>query len=214
MKVAIFDLDGVIVDTAQYHFEAWKDISEKLNYTLSKEKNEALKGVSRVDSLKRILEWAGTTIEEDAFQSFLVEKNEAYLAYVEVLGPGDALPGVIPFLEELKQKGIPVALGSASKNARPILERLKITHLFEAIVDGNDVRFSKPNPEVFLRGAQKLNSKPENCVIFEDSQAGIEAALAAKMTAIAIGKEGVLKNAAHYIPDFEKQNLETLAAYF
>ncbi len=214
MKAALFDLDGVIVDTAQYHFEAWKGIAEKLNYTLSKEKNEALKGVSRVDSLNRILEWAGTTIEENVFQSFLQHKNEAYLNYVEVLGPGDALPGVISFLEELKQKGIPIALGSASKNARPILERLKITHLFEAIVDGNDVRFSKPNPDVFLQGAMKLDVKPENCVVFEDSQAGIEAALAAKMTPIAIGNEGVLTNAVHYIPGFEKQNLETLAVFF
>ena len=214
MKAALFDLDGVIVDTAKYHYEAWASIAQTLGYTLSAEKNEALKGVSRDQSLMRILDWSGATVNEETFQSLLKKKNRHYLSLVASLVPKDALPGVLSFLETLQYKTISIGLGSASKNARLILERLKIMSFFDAIVDGNDVKQGKPHPEVFLKGAKALGVSPHNCVVFEDSQAGIDAAVSAKMTAIAIGSPEVLSNATKYIPSFTSHPYAKLAEYF
>ena len=214
MKAALFDLDGVIVDTAKYHYEAWASIAQTLGYTLSAEKNEALKGVSRDQSLIRILDWSEATVNKETFQSLLKKKNRHYLSLVASLGPKDALPGVLSFLETLQSKTISIGLGSASKNARLILERLKIMSFFDAIVDGNDVKQGKPHPEVFLKGAKALGISPHNCVVFEDSQVGIDAAVSAKMTAIAIGSPEVLSNATKYIPSFAFHPYAKLAEYF
>lgn len=214
MKAAIFDLDGVLVDTAKYHFKAWAVLANELGYTLTETKNEHLKGVSRVDSLKQILTWADVTISADAFEAMLVAKNDHYLKLIEDVGPKDALPGVHALLEALKAHNIPIALGSASKNARPILDRLHITSFFDAIVDGNDVTQSKPDPEVFVKGAKALGISADQCLVFEDSQAGIEAALAASMTPIAVGSASVLSGGAFYVSDFETFPFARLAHLF
>lgn len=213
MKAVLFDLDGVLVDTAKYHYKAWSSIASALDFSLTLEQNEHLKGVSRIDSLHRIVAWSGKAVDPQQFEKFLQEKNENYLDLIQGVRPKDALPGVITFLEALRDNKIPIALGSASKNARPILERLEIASFFDAIVDGNDVTKSKPNPEVFLKGAAAISAAPENCVVFEDSQAGITAALTANMTAIAVGSPDVLRGAVHYISDFARHPYSELATF-
>ena len=197
MKAFIFDLDGVIVDTANYHFIAWKRIGEKLGYPLTHEQNESLKGVSRVESLERILSWAGVDIDTQKKEALLIEKNEDYLNQIDRMGREEILSGVLELLEYTKQNDIPVALGSASKNATRILEKLNITSYFNAIVDGNHVAKSKPDPEVFLKGASLLNQVPEDCIVFEDAAAGIAAAKAAGMTTIGMGGADEVKIADH-----------------
>jgi beta-phosphoglucomutase len=211
---AIFDLDGVIVDTARFHYLAWKKVATALGFDLTHAQNEALKGVSRVDSLQKIVTWSGTQITQAQFDRFLVEKNNDYLHYIEALTPEDALPGVRWALEELQSAGIRIALGSASKNARKILDQLVLTQYFDTIVDGNDTQASKPNPEVFLKGAAALQVDPQNCVVFEDAQAGIEAAIAAMMKPIGIGDATVLDRAAHCIPGFSSLTAVQLLNFF
>ena len=192
-KGIIFDLDGVIVDTAKYHYLAWKKIADDLGFDFTENDNERLKGVSRIKSLDILLDLGKIELSEAKKSQLLQEKNENYLASIEKLNTNDLLPGIQNLLSWLNQNKIPFALGSASKNARKILNQLGITELFTAIVDGNDVTKAKPDPEVFLIAAKKMNIKPENCIVIEDSQAGIDAAKTASMKAIAIGKH--LKNA-------------------
>ena len=182
-----FDLDGVIVDTAKYHYEAWASIAQTLGYTLSAEKNEALKGVSRDQSLIRILDWSESTVNKETFQSLLKKKKSTLFVISSLLRAQRRTSWCSFFFGTLQSKTISIGLGSASKNARLILERLKIMSFFDAIVDGNDVKQGKPHPEVFSKVAKALGISPHNCVVFEDSQAGIDAAVSAKMTAIAIG---------------------------
>ena len=194
-KAFIFDLDGVIVDTAKYHFLAWKNLANELGFDFTEEQNELLKGVSRVKSLEIILNIGGVTLTEEQTQTFLVKKNTEYLAFINKMTADEILPGVLKVLAFLKDNNIPFALGSASKNARFILEQVGIIDLFDAIVDGNDVSKAKPDPEVFLIGAEKLNVAPANCVVFEDAIAGVEAANNAGMVSIGIGSEDVLTEA-------------------
>jgi len=194
-KAFIFDLDGVIVDTAKYHFLAWKNLANELGFDFTEAQNELLKGVSRVKSLEIILNIGNVTLSEEKTQAFLVKKNEEYLAFINKMTADEILPGVLKVLTFLKENNIPFALGSASKNARFILEQVGIINLFDAIVDGNDVSKAKPDPEVFLIGAEKLNVAPENCVVFEDAIAGVEAANNAGMLSIGIGSEDVLTEA-------------------
>ncbi len=194
-KAFIFDLDGVIVDTAKYHFLAWKNLANELGFDFTETQNELLKGVSRVKSLEIILNIGGVTLSEEKTQAFLVKKNTEYLAFIDKMTADEILPGVLKLLTFLKDNKIPFALGSASKNARFILEQVGIIDLFDAIVDGNDVSKAKPDPEVFLLGAEKLNVTPENCVVFEDAIAGVEAANNAGMVSIGIGSEDVLAEA-------------------
>ena len=187
MKALIFDLDGVIVDTAKYHFEAWKRIGEKLGFSLSLEQNESLKGVSRVASLERIIQWAGVTVSQKENEELLLEKNNDYLAQIAQMDRSEILPGVINLLDFAQKNNWPVALGSASKNATGILAKLDVSHYFNIIVDGNHVTKSKPDPEVFLKGAEGLNVNPKDCIVFEDAAAGIQAAKAAGMMTIGMG---------------------------
>jgi beta-phosphoglucomutase len=202
MKGFIFDLDGVIVDTARFHFLAWKKTADELGFALTPELNEQLKGVSRVDSLKKILEWAGKEIDQDYFDSLMTEKNEDYLTYVERMTAADILPGVEDFLRTLKEQGYPVALGSASKNAPLILEKTGLISLFDTIVDGNSVKKAKPDPEVFLVAAEQLGVSTEECVVFEDSEAGVTAANNAGMFSIGLGSPDNLGHADHVYGDF------------
>lgn len=198
IKGFLFDLDGVIVDTAVFHFQAWRRLAQKLGGDFTEEQNEQLKGVSRVDSLKKIIEWTGASVSDEEFQTLMVEKNEWYLELVQGLGPQDALPGALNFLQTAFDQGIKIALGSASKNAPMILEKLGITPLFTAIIDGNNVVNGKPHPEVFLKGAEALGLEPSECVVFEDSIAGVQAAKTGGMSSVGIGDAETLQADIHF----------------
>ncbi len=184
----LFDLDGVLVDTAQYHFLAWQRMAAELGIHFGEAENEQLKGVSRAESLNRILAWGGKTLSDAEKQHWMTLKNEWYLELVRGMPADDYLPGAHEFLRASRAAGIKVALGSASKNAPLILERLGWIPLFDALVDGNVVTASKPDPEVFLEGARRLGLKPEECVVFEDSEAGVEAARRGGMKVVGIGQ--------------------------
>ncbi|MCA0349355.1 MAG: beta-phosphoglucomutase [Bacteroidetes bacterium] len=201
-KAFIFDLDGVIVDTAKYHFLAWQKLAQELGIEFTPEHNEELKGVSRVRSLDIILELGGVTASQEDKNKWLIEKNEDYLSYLVTIDESEILPGVLPVLKYLKDNGQLIALGSASKNARPILEKTGIMHYFDAVVDGNDVSNAKPDPEVFLQAARLLNSTNENAIVFEDSVAGIQAANIANMISIGIGEASILYEAQYNFKDF------------
>ena len=201
-KAFIFDLDGVIVDTAKYHYLAWKKIASELGIDFTHEHNELLKGVSRVRSLDIILGLGNVEASQEQKDQWLVQKNEEYLIYLVDMDQSEILPGVMKVLEFLKANNQPIALGSASKNARPILEKTGILSYFDVIVDGNDVSNAKPDPEVFLQAAQKLGMTNENSIVFEDSVAGIQAANIAAMTSIGIGEATILNEAKYNFKDF------------
>ena len=201
-KACLFDLDGVLVDTAIYHFQAWKMLGENFNYQLSEEQNEQLKGVSRVESLNRILNWASYTATDEQKEIWLKEKNDNYLQLITHMNPSEILPGVVDFLCQIKANGYKIALGSASKNAEIILEKTHLTPWFDVIIDGNKVSKSKPDPEVFLKGAEGLGLLPFECIVFEDAQAGVEAAIAGGMKVIGLGEASVLGDANKVIPNF------------
>ena len=201
-KAFIFDLDGVIVDTAKYHYLAWKKIATELGIEFTHEHNELLKGVSRVRSLDIILSLGEVEASQAQKDQWLIQKNEEYLSYLVDMDQSEILPGVMKVLEFLKANYQPIALGSASKNARPILEKTGILSYFDAIVDGNDVSNAKPDPEVFLQAAKKLGISNENSIVFEDSVAGIQAANIAAMTSIGIGEAAILNEAKFNFQDF------------
>ena len=200
MTAAIFDLDGVIVDTAKYHYLAWKRLANDLGFDFTESDNEHLKGVSRVRSLEILLEIGGLTLDDTAKSRLAARKNDWYLDYIRKMDASEILPGVAQYLQGIRTKGVKTALGSASKNAPLILDRLGISSLFDAVVDGNEVNKAKPDPEVFLRAATLLDVPPAKCVVFEDAEAGIEAAHRAGMTAVGVGKPVNLKEAEIVIP--------------
>nr|WP_315402556.1 beta-phosphoglucomutase [uncultured Sphingobacterium sp.] len=187
IKGVIFDLDGVLVDTAVFHFQAWKRLAQELGFDFTEIENEQLKGVSRIASLEKILNWAGVDASESEKIEMAERKNRWYLDLVEQMKADEILPGSLELLHWLKKNGYQVALGSASKNAPLILEKTGIISFFDVLVDGNSVSLSKPNPEVFLKAARDLKLLPEVCLVFEDAQAGVDAARAAGMSVIGIG---------------------------
>lgn len=207
-KGIIFDLDGVIVDTAKFHYLAWRKLANDMEFDISMKQNEQLKGVSRVHSLQQILGWGNMSVDEAEFERLMASKNKDYLERIAHMGEEDLLPGVKKVLDYLTENNIPYALGSASKNARPILKGLKIENRFKAIVDGNDVSKAKPDPEVFLVAAKKLNMPADDCVVFEDSVAGIEAANRAGMISVGIGDKEILKEADHNFADFTEIDID------
>ena len=209
LKAIIFDLDGVIVDTAKYHYLAWRELANQLGFDFTTEQNERLKGVSRVRSLEILLDIGKVHLEEDQKTKYLKEKNEQYLQYIAKMDHSEILPGIDDLLHYLKLNKVPFSLGSASKNARLILETLDLIDLFDVIVDGNDVSTAKPDPEVFLIAAKKLGVPPEDCIVIEDAQAGIEAANKAGMTSIGIGDATILHEA-----DFMLSNTSELTIDF
>ncbi|MDE3742933.1 beta-phosphoglucomutase [Maribacter polysaccharolyticus] len=206
-KGIIFDLDGVIVDTAKYHYLAWKKLANELGFEFTEEQNEMFKGVSRKRCLEILLDIGQVKATQEQFDQWMVEKNEDYLAYIAQMDASEILPDVTKVLEYLKSKDVPIALGSASKNAKPILEKVGLLDYFDYLVDGNSVTKAKPDPEVFLIAAQKLGVNAEDCIVFEDAVAGIEAANNAKMTSIGIGDASVLSAADHNFKDFTEIDL-------
>ncbi len=201
-KGFIFDLDGVIVDTAKYHYLAWKKLANSLDIDFTEEENEQLKGVSRVKSLEKILSWGNKTISDEQFKELMAEKNQDYLNHISKMDEDEILPDVPRVLNLLKEQHQAISLGSASKNARTILEQVDLKAAFDAIVDGNDVSKAKPDPEVFLIAAEQLGVVPEQCIVFEDSVAGVEAANVANMISIGIGSEDILGHAQYVFRDF------------
>ena len=201
-KGFIFDLDGVIVDTAKYHYLAWKKLANELGFEFTLEQNELFKGVSRKRCLEILLEIGNINASQEQFDRWMIEKNEDYLNFIEKMDASEILPDVPRVLEFLKIRKVPIALGSASKNARPILQKVGLLPFFDTIVDGNSVTKAKPDPEVFLIAASNLQVAPKNCFVFEDAVAGIQAANNAKMTSIGIGDPNTLNEANHNFMDF------------
>ena len=199
----IFDLDGVIVDTATYHYLAWRRLAQELGFDFSEKENERLKGVSRMQALDILLEIGNITLSEKEKKRLADRKNQWYVEYLQQLNQESILPGSMSFLQAVRQMGIPSALGSASKNARTILDKLEITQFFDAVVDGTMTTRAKPDPEVFLIGANLLRVSPDQCIVFEDAQAGIDAALSAGMVPVGVGSSVDLKRAHLVIPSFK-----------
>lgn len=208
----LFDLDGVIVDTAKYHFLAWKALADELGIPFTEKDNERLKGVSRMASFEIILELGGRAMTEAEKQAHCDKKNALYVSYIQRLTREEILPGVEAFLTGARAAGYKIALGSASKNSPLILERLGITGLFDAVVDGTRVSKAKPDPEVFLAGARELGLEPARCVVFEDAAAGVEAAHNGGMKAVGIGDPAVLGQAELVIPGFAGVTADGLLA--
>jgi beta-phosphoglucomutase len=194
-KGFIFDLDGVIVDTAKYHFLAWKKLANSIGVDFTEIQNEQLKGVSRIESLNKILKWGNRSLSQEDFNKLMAEKNTDYLSYIAKMNASEILPGVIDALQFLIDKKQPIALGSASKNSVEILKKVNLIKHFEAIIDGNAVTKAKPDPEVFLKAAEALKINPKDCIVFEDSVAGIQAANTANMISIGIGEASILYEA-------------------
>ncbi|MGR3809688.1 beta-phosphoglucomutase [Jiulongibacter sp. NS-SX5] len=214
IKGFLFDLDGVIVDTAVFHYAAWRKMANELGFEISHEFNETLKGISRMDSIARILEHGGVSLSEEKTLELATKKNEWYVEMVDQMTEEHILPGIKELIAQIKASGLKMALGSASKNAPRILDRIGLAADFDAIVDGNSVKKSKPDPEVFLKGAEALGLKNEECLVVEDAFAGIEAAHAAGMKAIGIGDEENLSNADLILASFENTKLDELLAKF
>ena len=202
ISACIFDLDGVVVDTAKYHYIAWKSLANELGFDFTEADNERLKGVSRMTSLEILLGIGKVELDEATKLKLAEKKNKNYLEYILKMTPDEILPGVKEFMNELRSKGVKIALGSASKNAMTILNQLELTNYFDAIVDGTHVSNAKPDPEVFLKGAQLLNVDPLDCVVFEDAEAGVEAAINGKMKCVGIGSPEVLGKANIVVPGF------------
>jgi len=200
----LFDLDGVLVDTAKYHYLAWKRLAGELGFHFTESENERLKGVSRMASLDILLEVGGCThftVQEK--REMADRKNGWYVDYILQMTPEEMLPGALNFLHDLKKEGIKIALCSASKNAGTILQRVDITHLFDAVIDGNKITQAKPDPEVFLTGASELGVSPSQCIVFEDAAAGIEAAIRSGMKSVGIGNPAILHHATVVIQGFQ-----------
>jgi beta-phosphoglucomutase len=195
IKGCIFDLDGVIVDTAHYHFLAWKRLANELGYDLTEEENERLKGVSRMQSLQIVLDLAGVKLNESQKKILADKKNSWFVEYVERMTPDEIFPGVLNLIRELKAEGIRIGLASSSKNAKTVIRLLEIQDEFEAIVDGSMILNTKPNPEIFLKAARQLKLDPRACVVIEDAEAGVEAALSAGMKCIGVGSPALLGKA-------------------
>lgn len=208
IKAFLFDLDGVIVDTAIYHYQAWKRLANELGFDISEEFNERLKGVSRTDSLDIILAHGGLTLPEERKVELAAQKNEWYLNLVSRMTPDDILPGVANFFSQVRKAGLQTALGSVSKNAPMILERIGMSQVFEAVIDGTKISKGKPDPEVFIKGAAELEVQPGECVVFEDAVAGVEAGKRGGMFVVGLGSPAVLTQADLVAPSLEALTVE------
>jgi len=210
LEACIFDLDGVIVDTAKYHFIAWQRLAEQLKINFTEEDNERLKGVSRMDSLEIILEIGGLKMGRKKMEEYSSLKNKWYVDLISKMTPDEILPGSIEFITEAKKAGLKTAIGSASRNTPLILRRVEIEKLFDVVADGNVVHKAKPDPEVFLVAADMLKTEPANCIVFEDAIAGVRAALNAGMVCVGIGSRKILAEAHDVVPGLNMMNIYKL----
>ncbi len=198
IKAVIFDLDGVIVSTDEFHYQAWKKISDEEGIPFNHTINNRLRGVSRMESLDIILERAEKTYTPEEKQALAERKNDYYKKSLVELSPNDLLPGAKHTIEELKKRKVKIAIGSSSKNTPTILKQIGLADEFDAIADGNDITHSKPDPEVFLLAASKLGVPPEACLVVEDAEAGVQAAIAGGMNVAAVGDAGLHSQDADY----------------
>ena len=210
IKACIFDLDGVIVDTAKYHYLAWKRLADELGFEFTEDDNERLKGVSRLDSLEILLSIGNKSFDDKTKLLLAEKKNAWYVEYISKMSKDEVLPGVENFLEVLKDAGIKISLGSVSKNALQILKSLNLTNYFDAIIDGTRISKAKPDPEVFLKASAELNIPPEECIVFEDASAGIDGAINANMYSIGVGSPKILNKANKVISGFTAIDLSIL----
>lgn len=212
IKACIFDMDGVIVDTAKYHFQAWSRLAEELGIELKPLHEEFLKGLSRVDSLERILELGHVQLDSQTKIELMEKKNAWYLDLIEDMNEDEILPGVVDFLALLREESIRIALGSSSKNAKKILDLIGLSDAFDEVVDGTMVTLSKPDPEVFIKGANLLGVSPQNTVVFEDALSGLKAAQNGGFYVVGVGKPDVLKSADMVISGVHEMTLDKLQA--
>ena len=214
IKACIFDLDGVIVDTARYHFLAWQRLAKELGVqNFNEHENEQLKGVSRMRSLEIILELGNISLDEIAKENLAEKKNEWFVEYINTMKPEEIYPGVKELIQKMKTRDLKVALASSSKNAKRVIQLIKIENDFDAVVDGTMITHTKPDPEIFLLAASLIQVKPSDCLVFEDAEAGVEAALNAGMKCIGIGSPKQLGKAHVVIPrtgDFKIELLTSL----
>lgn len=210
VRACLFDLDGVIVDTAKYHYLAWKRLANELGFEFTEEDNERLKGVSRMKSLEILLEIGGVSFDEETKEAMAARKNAWYVEYISKMDSSEVLPGVIDFLTSLREEGIKISLGSVSKNAMIILKNTGVDKYFDAVIDGTKITHAKPDPEVFLKGAEELGVNPKDCVVFEDAQAGIEAAINAGMRSVGVGSPEILRKADFVISSFKEMSVDRL----
>lgn len=201
IKAVIFDLDGVIVSTDEYHYEAWKMIADEEKIYFDRKINEQLRGVSRMESLEIILRKSERAYKQEEKNQLAEKKNEFYKVLLNNITPADILPGVAKILEGLKERNIKIAIGSSSKNTPIILERIGLHNYFDAVADGNSIKNSKPDPEVFLLAAEKLQIEPKDCLVVEDADAGVEAALAGKMKVVGVGSAASNEKATFKMKD-------------
>jgi beta-phosphoglucomutase len=202
MRGAIFDLDGVLVDTAKFHYLAWKRTAAGLGFDFTEKDNERLKGVSRDNALGILLQIGGVILPDNEKPRLAAQKNEWYVDYIRQINASEILPGVVEYIQSIRARGVKTAIGSASRNTGLILDRLGIQPMFDVVVDGNKVSQAKPDPEVFLRASRELSILPADCVVFEDAEAGVQAALAAGMGVVGIGNPADLSRADLVIRGF------------
>ncbi|RRJ63569.1 beta-phosphoglucomutase [Paenibacillus oralis] len=210
IKACLFDLDGVLVDTAKYHFLAWKRLAAELGFEFTAQDNEKLKGVSRMASLDILLKVGGLELEDGVKRELAERKNGWYVEYISKMDAAEILPGALGFLKQCRELGLKTALGSASKNAPIILRNTGLAPYFDVIIDGTRTSSAKPDPEVFLLGAEELGVPPEACVVFEDAEAGIEAARRAGMRCVGIGSPDTLGAADLVVPSLGDVSLNLL----
>ena len=212
IKGFVFDLDGVLTDTAEYHYEAWKNLANRIGISIDREFNETLKGISRMDSLERILIHGGKQADytQNEKEKLATEKNEEYKRLIKKITSKDVLPGVKVFLEKLKKGKMLLALASASKNGPSILKQLEIDKFFDTIVDPAELTKGKPDPEIFQKGCRQLNLQPEECIGVEDAKAGIESINAAGLFSIGVGDPLILQNADFIVSSTKELNYKDI----
>lgn len=210
IRGCIFDMDGVIVDSAQHHFTSWKMIADELAISFTKKDNKFLKGLSRIDSLEMILSLGSLELNSETKQQLMEKKNSLYLDLISTIGEQEILPGVKNLILELKREGIGVCLGSSSMNATLILKNVNLFNLFDGVVDGNHTTLSKPDPEVFLKGAEILGLSPTECIVFEDAASGVEAAISGGFFTLGVGDASELSRANSIVSDLDGMTLHKL----
>lgn len=206
VRAAIFDLDGVLTDTAEYHYLGWQRLADEEGVPFDRQRNEALRGVSRNESLLLLLD--GREVSDEAFAEMAERKNGYYLEYLQDMSPADLLPGAVELVQDAKARGWKVAIGSSSKNAGFVLDALGITELFDAVADGHSVERAKPEPDLFLRAAELLDVPPETCIVVEDAESGVDAALAAGMIAVGVGPQERVGHATHHFETVQDIDLD------
>ena len=210
IKAIIFDLDGVIVSTDEFHYQGWQRLADQENIFFDRAMNERLRGVSRMESLDIILEQAKKTYSSAEKIKLAETKNDIYRELLKKISPSDILPGIVNLLKELKEQKIKVAIGSSSRNSPTILAQIGLATYFDATADGNDIKNSKPDPEVFLLAATLLGIKPAECLVVEDAQAGVQAGLAGGMKVLAVGAAANDPNATLRASDMSHVSVEQL----